>query len=463
MAGLTFSRRALIADACALAALPAGRALARTTAVRQPDILFIMADDLGYADVSCYGRTSYRTPVIDGLAAGGLRFLQGYANSAVCSATRTALVTGRYQQRFLIGLEEPVGPAKRLSLPEGTPTIASRFKDLGYRTALVGKWHVGAPPDHGPTRYGYDHFFGMSSGAADYFGHAGAPADPGRRRGGLFFDETSVEREGYLTDLLADEAGRWIGEGGDAPFLLSLHFNAPHWPWEGPEDRAHSQSLRILRDPSGGSLETFARMVVAMDTAIGRVLRGLERSRRGRETIIVFTSDNGGERYSDMWPFTGMKGELLEGGLRVPLIVNWPGRVKPGGVSDQVMTSMDFLPTLLAAAGGPALSAQDTDGVNLLPQILGEAPPVSRTLFWRFKANEQAAVRDGDWKYLKLGGKEHLFHVASDPRERAELAEVHPERLAALKARYAAWDNEMLPYGADTSSEDVKRSFPDRY
>lgn len=459
---MSLTRRALLAEACALAALPSGRGLARGTTDKRPDILFIMADDLGYADVSCYGRTPYKTPVIDALAAGGLRLRHGYANSAVCSATRTALVTGRYQQRFRIGLEEPVGPAKRLSLPAGTPTISSRLKSLGYRTALVGKWHVGVPPEHGPTRYGYDHFFGISTGSADYFGHGAAPADPRGGRGGLFFDETAVKREGYLTDVLADEAGRWAKEGGDAPFLLSLHFNAPHFPWEGPEDRAHSQALKILRDPDGGSLETFAKMVVAMDSAIGRVLRQLERSRRGRETIIVFTSDNGGERYSDMWPFTGMKGELLEGGIRVPLIVNWRGQVRPG-VSDQVMTSMDFLPTLLAAAGGPALTPDETDGANLLPQLLGQAPARPRTLFWRFKANEQAAVRDGDWKYLRLGGKEHLFNIVADPRERAELKEVHPDHFAALKAKYAAWDGEMLPYAPDTSSEDVKEDFPDRY
>ena len=463
MADWKATRRKLMAGAGASALLSLGtRGLAEPGRRQAPDVLFIMADDLGFADLSCYGQTAFMTPVLDALAAGGLRFTQGYANSAVCSATRTALVTGRYQQRFAVGLEEPVGPALDLGLPPGTPTIASRFKALGYRTALAGKWHVGSIPEHGPTRFGYDHFFGLSSGSADYFGHAGAPADTRSHRAGLFFDETPVQREGYLTYLLAQEAARWIGEG-EAPYFLSLHFNAPHWPWEGPEDRAHSQQLKVLRDPSGGSLETYGKMVQAMDRAIGHVLEALAKARPGRETIVVFTSDNGGERYSDTWPLTGIKGELLEGGIRVPLIVHWEGRIVPGGVTDQVMTSMDFMPTLLAAAGAPPLSAGETDGANLLPQILGRAPVVPRTLFWRYNANDQAAVREGDWKYLKLGGKEHLFNVAADPRERAELAGEHPERFAALKALYAGWEAQMLPYTPSNRSEDVKQYYPDRY
>lgn len=457
------TRRTLLAGACGVGAVSlVGRSFARSSAKTQPDIVFIMADDMGFADLSCYGQTGYRTPVLDRLASEGLKFTQAYANSAVCSATRTALATGRYQQRFAIGLEEPVGPTFKQGLPAGTPTIASRFKALGYRTGLVGKWHVGDVPRHGPHHYGYDHFFGISAGSADYFGHGGARADPKPKRGGLFSNDEPVEREGYLTYLLAEEAGRWIGKG-DAPFFLSLHFNAPHWPWEGPDDIAHSQQLKVLRDSSGGSLETYAKMVQAMDEAIGRLLKQLAATRRGRDTIVIFTSDNGGERYSDVWPLTGVKGELLEGGIRVPLIIRWPGHIRPGSETDQVMTSMDFMPTLLAAAGGTPLGPDESDGMNLLPQILRQAPVAPRTLFWRYNANDQAAVRDGDWKYLKLGGKEHLFNLASDPRERAELAEVHPDRFAALKAKYAAWDAKMLPYGPENKSEDVKEVFPDRY
>lgn len=460
------TRRTLLMSACAVAAITIGapaRTQARAGIGRKPNILFIMADDLGYADLSCYGQTAYATPVIDRLAADGLKLMQGYASSAVCSATRTALATGHYPQRFAIGLEEPVGPNDNLSLPAGTPTIASRLKKEGYRTALVGKWHVGAIPHHGPTRFGYDHFFGISSGSADYFGHAGAPAAKTSNRGGLFLGEVPVTRNGYLTDLFADEANRWIGEKSESPFFLSLHFNAPHWPWEGPKDEQHSRTLQILRDPAGGSLETYAEMVRAMDAAIGRVLAQLATLGMDRDTLIVFTSDNGGERYSNTWPFTGTKGELLEGGIRVPLIINWPNRIGAGQTSDQVMTSMDFMPTLLAAAGAAPLSPKDSDGANLLPQILGDSPVVSRTLFWRYKANEQSAIRDGDWKYLSIGGKEHLFHVSVDPRERAELKDVHPDIFYDLKQKYEKWNKDVLPYIRENSSEDVKDIYADRY
>ncbi len=426
---------------------------------RQPNILFIMADDMGHADLSCYGQTAYRTPVLDRLAAEGALFHQAYANSAVCSATRTALVTGRYQQRFAIGLEEPFGPKKELSLPAGTPTIASRFKAIGYRTALVGKWHVGAPPKHGPTHYGYDHFYGLVGGAGDYFRYS----DPDNGlQGGFYNDDEPIRRDGYLTDVLADEAMRWIGQGG-APFLLSLHFNAPHWPWEGPDDQAHANALKELRDSTGGSLETYGVMVRAMDAAIGRVLASLRRAGLERDTIVVFTSDNGGERYSNTWPLTGYKGELLEGGIRVPLIVRWPAHIRAGTTSEQVMISMDFMPTLLAAAGAPPLSSSDTDGTNLLPQLTGAAPAISRTLFWRYKANDQAAVRDGDWKYLRLGGKEHLFHVTTDPRERAEQRVVRPDIFNNLKQKFAAWEKGILPYTELNNSEDVGNYYSDRY
>ena len=434
----------------------------RAASSKRPNILFIMADDLGFADLSCYGQRDFTTPIIDDLAANGVRLTQGYANSAVCSATRTALVTGRYQYRFAVGLEEPVASMGALKLPDGTPTIASRFRALGYRTALIGKWHVGAPPEAGPTKYGYDYFWGMAYGAGDYFRHR-ADLTGTVANDGLYQNESRINATGYLTDLLADEASRWIAEDGDKPFLLSLHFNAPHWPWEGPADQSHSDSLKELKDSTGGSLRTYAEMVRSMDAAIGRVLSTLAALGLDRDTIVVFTSDNGGERFSNMWPLTGVKGELLEGGIRVPLIVRWPGRIKAGTVTSQVMTSMDFVPTLLAAAGATPARPGELDGENLLPQLLAEAATTPRQIFWRFKANEQAAVRDGDWKYLKIGGKEHLFDVAKDPRERADLKDVHPGTFSRLKTEYAAWTAQMLPYPKDSFSQNAKDFYADRY
>ena len=453
-------RRFLITSAAATPALTIGTGLSAAPA-KPPHILFILADDMGFADLSCYGRRDYDTPVLDQLAKDGMLFRQAYANSAVCSATRTALVTGRYQQRFKVGLHEPLTADDGLGLPPETPTIASRLRARGYRTALVGKWHVGLLPSQNPTQFGYDSFFGISGGAADYFTHrqdvkGELPED------GLWQDTRRVDRPGYLTDILGDEAIRQIEAPSDKPLFLSLHFTAPHWPWEGPEDAARAAQLRTLRDDDGGSLETYGRIVQSMDRTIGRVLDALVQKGMGDNTIVVFTSDNGGERYSDTWPLSGQKGELLEGGIRVPLIVRWPGRIKAGAVAQQVILSMDFAPTLLAAAGDKVRDA-DFDGMNLLGQWLGRAPDVPRTVYWRFKANTQAAVRDGDWKYLKLGAKEHLFDVAKDPRERAELKAVFPEVFGRLKASFAAWDAQMLPYSEKTFSGDVKAYLPDRY
>ena len=247
------------------------------------------------------------------------------------------------------------------------------------------------------------------------------------------------------------------------PLFLSLHFNAPHWPWEGPDDEAVSKTLKALRHEDGGDEATYLKMIEAMDAAIGRVLAALDRTGRGRRAIVVFTSDNGGERFSDTWPLTGMKGELLEGGIRAPAIVRWPGQIPAGRVLDQVAAGMDWMPTLLAAAGIALSAAYPSDGENLLPVLRGQAPSHPRKLFWRFKNAEQAAVRDGDWKYLKLGGKDHLFDVAKDPRERADRKALEPEVFKRLKADYDAWNRTMLPYPVDSVTENQKAHVADRY
>ncbi|HEY0325909.1 MAG TPA: sulfatase-like hydrolase/transferase [Allosphingosinicella sp.] len=445
----TTSRRRFLQGAGAAAALSAlpGPALAQGRG-RPPNILFIMADDLGYADLSVYGRRDYRTPVLDRLAAEGLLMTQGYSNSAVCSPTRVALITGRYHQRLAVGMPEPIrGPElDPVSLSAEQATLPGLLRAAGYRTALVGKWHIGWPPEHGPLRHGYDSFFGVASGAVDHFTHREQRTIGGRI--GLFDGERPVEHDGYVTDLLAARAVDEIRNATAArrPFLLSLHFTAPHWPWQGPRDAASSASITNLNHLDGGSLETFAEMVRSMDEAIGRVLAELERQDAARDTIVVFTSDNGGERFSDTWPLRGQKGDLLEGGIRVPLIVRWPTAIRAGRRSDQVMVSMDWLPTLLAAAGAPTNPAFPPDGENLLDVLRGAAPARSRKLFWRFRLRDQAAARDGDWKYLRIGEQEHLYDLARDPRERANLKDREATTFARLKADWAAWNAQMLPY-----------------
>jgi arylsulfatase A-like enzyme len=372
-----------------LALLAASHAVQAAPAA--PNILFILADDFGYADLSCYGRRDYTTPNIDRLAAQGVRLTQAYANSAVCTASRVALITGRYQYRLPIGLEEPLS-GRNVGLPPSHPTIASLLRKAGYGTALIGKWHLGTLPDYGPLKSGYDHFWGFRGGALDYFTHkAGGPQTD---TDDLWDGDVKIHQNGYLTDLLGEQAIRSINGYAreKKPFFISLHFNAPHWPWEGPGDEALAQTLRNLGSFDSGTLKTYARMVGEMDVQVGRIMKALESSGAASNTIVVFTSDNGGERFSDTWPFTGKKTELLEGGLRIPAIVRWPGRIKAGSTSGQVAVTMDWLPTLLAAAGAGPDSAYPTDGMNLLPFLTRNAAPIPRRVYWRYRLNAQQAM-----------------------------------------------------------------------
>ncbi len=427
------SRRTVLRSAALSAAAfatGAGRSMG-ASAQAPPNIVFILADDLGYADIACYGRPDLHTPNIDGLASRGMRFQQAYANSAVCSATRTALITGRYQDRLDIGLDEPL-VGRDTGLPPEHPTLPSLLRKIGYGTTLVGKWHLGLLPKYGPFKSGYDHFYGFRRGAVDYFTHSDD----------LWDEDVKVHQVGYLTDLLGNHAVNFINGYAIArkPFLLSLHFNAPHWPWEGPGDEAESRRLigHPLVDFDGGSQKTYQRIIEDLDLQVGRVLEALRAGGIADNTIVIFTSDNGGERFADTWPFTGRKTELLEGGLRIPAIISWPARIAMGHTTNQVGISMDWLPTLLAAAGTEPDPAYPPDGVNLLPFLAEGAAPVPRKLFWRYKANAQHAVRDGDMKYLKILDNTFLFNVVEDPMERANLKERMPDVYSRLIAEWAS-------------------------
>ena len=420
---------------------------------KQPNILFIMADDMGYADLSCYGRRDYETPAIDSLAADGLRFMQGYANSAVCSATRTGLITGRYQYRLPVGLEEPIG-MRDIGLPPDHPTLPSLLRGLGYSTTLIGKWHLGLLPKYGPLKSGYDHFWGFRGGGVDYFTHKYAGQHD------LWDDDREIHEKGYLTDLLAERALEVIDGYAqtDKSFFISLHVNAPHWPWEGPADEAEAIRLDADGKPTalmhydGGSQHIYAQMVTRLDMQVGRILQRLDELGLADDTIVIFTSDNGGERFADTWPFTGRKTELLEGGLRIPAIARWPAYVPAGVSSEQVMISMDWLPTLLAAAGGAPDPAYPTDGLNLLPFLADPAIAQERTLCWRYKNLDQQACRMGDWKYLKILENTFLFNVVDDPLERANMKDRMPEKMAQLKAAFHAWESQMLPLDPESST-----------
>jgi arylsulfatase A-like enzyme len=420
--------------------------------VASPNIVFIMADDLGYADISCCGRRDHATPNIDRIAERGVRFTQAYANSAVCSATRLALITGRYQYRLPLGLEEPLAGKTDVGLPPEHPTLPSLLRTAGYATTLIGKWHLGVLPAFGPLQSGYDHFWGFRTGALDYYSHRNS-----RGEDDLWDGDVVVRQPGYMTDLLGDRAVDTIERHArdKRPFLLSLHFNAPHWPWEAPGDQAESERLREtrLRHYDGGTQLTYARMVHAMDRQVGRLLQALDANGLSGNTIIIFTSDNGGERFSDTWPFTGIKTELLEGGLRVPALVCWPDRFAAGRTSDQVMITMDWFSTLLDSADTGPDADHPPDGISLLPVLTGESEPEPRRLFWRYKTNAQQAARDGDFKYLKIRDNTFLFNVVADPRERANLKQRHKDVFDRLIADWTAWNASMLPEIPDSFGE----------
>ena len=444
------TRRQFVASAVAGAALVGARPVGSAQPPR-PNVLFILADDLGWGDLSCYGRPDYRTPHLDALAREGVRLTQSYSASPVCTPTRCAFITGRYPARTAVGLEEPLTWRRNLEqqkrdvgLPPEHPTVASLLKKSGYRTALVGKWHLGYLPKYGPTRSGFDEFFGILSGGADYFTHRDANGDED-----LYEMDVPVERAGYMTDLLTDRAVRFLRRRHEQPFYLSLHYTAPHWPWEGPRDEAVSRTLKrgYAGVTAGGSVRVYAEMMRSLDEGVGRVLRALDASGNARRTLVVFTSDNGGERFSFNWPFRGAKFELYEGGLRVPAIARWPGRLPAGRRSAQVSITMDWTATILAAAGAAADPAYPLDGLDLLPVLGGARPPLARTLFWRHA--RQAAARSGDWKYLKLDEKtERLYDLSSDEREQADFRDARPQIFDRLRAEHARWEAQMLPLPA---------------
>ena len=426
----------------------------------RPNIVFIVADDLGYADLGCYGGRDASfgpvSPVLDGLAAQGLKLTQGYSNSPVCSPTRFALMTGRYQYRLRGAAEEPINSKSRgsttLGLPPEHPTLPSLLRDAGYRTALMGKWHLGYPPAFGPLRSGYDEFFGPMSGGVDYFTHCSSTGQHD-----LYLGDAEQQEDGYLTDLITDHGMDFVrrmagGARSGTPFFLSLHYTAPHWPWETRDDEALAQEVKgNLFHLHGGNIDTYRRMIHHMDEGIGRLMDLLRAEGLERDTLVVFTSDNGGERFSDNWPLVGGKMDLTEGGIRVPWIAHWPAVIAPGSTSTQTCMTMDWSATMLDAAGAPAAASHPLDGRSLMPLLRDATWHDDQPLFWRMNHRGQRAMRHGPWKYLRVDGHDYLFNLEGDERERANLAPIAPERLAAMVQAWEAWEATMPPIPADAT------------
>jgi arylsulfatase A-like enzyme len=433
---MTLDRRQFLQRAAASAALAAIAPELLEAQQRRPNLLYIMADDLGYGDLGITGRSDYATPALDALARQGVRLNQAYCAAPVCTPTRVALNTGRYPARTRAGLFEPL-----TSTPDGllpTPkTLARLIKERGYTTALIGKWHLGLLPEFHPLRHGYDEFYGFLGAAADYTTHIDTETLQPQFHDG----DRPVTVQGYLTDLFTDRAVEFVSRRHARPFFLNLEYNAPHWPWQGPGDPPYPDSLRWAK---GGSPQVYARMVESLDQGIARVLRALRAAGHEQDTLVIFTSDNGGERYSKMGPFSRGKMTLWEGGIRTAAFARWPGVIRPNTSTDQVSITMDWTATLLARAGAKAESAAPLDGIDLLPALTG-GRPVARDLYWRvFQRAKQKALRTGNWKYLATEDGEFLFDVVADPGERTDLKAGNPEVLTRLRQLYAAWERKVL-------------------
>jgi len=422
-------------------------------AKRPPNVVLILADDLGWGDVAMNGCPDIPTPHIDSIARQGVRFSDFYANAPECTPTRCALLTGRYQQR-VGGLECAIGVNNlgrydeaewlqkkgELGLPATQPTLARFLRQNGYDTACIGKWHLGYGNKFGPLKHGFDRYFGILGGNADYFTHQEMGEGAGTSQ--LYDQDSPAQRRGYLTDLFTEEALSWMRGRSSKPFFLYLPFNAPHTPIQDPGELDAATGTAPHRNRQRS---VYGKMVRRLDDSIGAILRQIDAMGAADNTLLLFLSDNGADPNGRNLPYRGAKSSVWEGGLRVPCAVRWPGRIKAGGVLAQPAMTMDLLPTILSAAGVRSPKAYRPDGIDLLPFLTTTRPPVSRTLFWRFKraAIRRKAVRDGDWKYVFDSGKEHLFHLGKDPLEQRDLMALNPQEAGGLRAKLAAWENEV--------------------
>lgn len=500
-------RTSLIATAAlglALCAAPAQAAPAR-----KPNVIVILADDLGYGDTSAYGSRLVKTPNIDALAADGVRFTQGYVSHPVCAPSRAALLTGRYQTRF--GYEfNPVGRDRTSGVSLDEVFIGQVMQRAGYRTAMVGKWHLGASGAYHPVARGFDEYFGTTAGANAFIVDAkpgdefhtppGAEATYGTAEGGgglgpgseaeqmvvlrqrapITRGREPVEVKEHLTDAFTDETVRFIGANKEKPFFIYLAHTTPHTPLQAP-----AKYIERYKHIQNKGQRVYAAMVASLDDSVGAIRAKLKAEGIEKDTVIVLLSDNGcagyiGDACSNA-PLNGSKGMHMEGGVRVPFIMAWPGHIKPGQVDPRVVSSLDIAPTAAALAG--TTMPKGSDGVDLTPYVTGKrADTPNPTLYWRSGLN--FAIRDGDWKMWMvnradpsetaatgssitrdgveakpspLGHFVMLYDLKADPSEKANLAAARPEVVARLKAKIEAWDKDNVPAQWTSMRQSVRR------
>jgi arylsulfatase A-like enzyme len=426
----------LLVAAMAIAAMPA-------VAAGKPNVIIFLADDLGYGELGCQGNPEIPTPNIDSISAHGVRFTQGYVSGPYCSPTRAGLMTGRYQTRFG---HEFNSTARHAGLSLDETTFANRMKDLGYATCAIGKWHLGQNPEYRPMKRGFDEFYGTLNNTP--FFHP------------TFFIDSRVSQEVqpvedpnfYTTDAYAERAVDWIQKQKDNPYFLYLPFNAQHAPLQAPQ-----KYLDRFANIEDEKRRTFAAMMSAKDDAVGRVLETVRKLGQEENTIVFYLADNGGPTAgttSKNDPLRGFKSTTWEGGVRVPFLVQWKGKIPAGKVYENPVIQLDILPTVVTAAGGKVDPAWKLDGVDLMPYLTGkEEGKPHETFYWRF--GPQMAIRHGDWK-LVIGnggsGRPELYNLAADLSETTDLAAKNPEKAQELQALWDQWNAEQAP--ASHSRED---------
>jgi arylsulfatase A len=419
--------------------LDSGRAEARSRVAEKPNIILIMADDLGYGDIECYGSKTIKTPNIDALAKGGMKFADYHSNCPVCSPTRAALLTGRYQHRSGIeGVVYAKGPARETGLALEETTFAEVLKERGYATALFGKWHLGYNVEFNPIRQGFDEFRGYVSGNVDFHSHID----------GAGFDDwwknlEKVPEEGYTTDLITKHGVDFIERHKDQPFCLYLPHEAVHSPYQGRKDPPERlPGGKKGRKAQGQDITgAYKEMIEVMDEGVGRIVDTVRRLGLERKTFIFFCSDNGATKQGSNGTLAGYKGSLWEGGHRVPAVAYWPGRIKPGTTTDQTVLGMDLFATMASIAGAELPAGLKLDGVDLLGMLTENEKLPDRTLFWRYR--KEKAVRKGPWKLLVRDGKAALYNLDEDLGEKNDLARTEPRMLKRLEDELAAWEKQV--------------------
>jgi len=428
---------------CVLAVMSVASLRSQSPAAGRPNIVLIMSDDMGYGDLSSYGATDIKTPNIDSLARDGIKLTDFYANGVLCSPTRAGLINGRYQQRYLI--DSVVGGATPPLKITGA-SLPQALKNNGYATGLVGKWHLGSTVETGPRAHGFEYFFGFLGSHIDFYHHNRGPTAPD-----LWENDASIypQLDGeYMTDLITDRSIQFIEKSAAAqrPFFVDVAYNAPHWPYQPPGKASPAPGTGAQQLPQQDNTATradYGAMVEAVDQGVGKILQTLERLRLSNNTIVIFTNDNGGEWLSNGGTLFNRKWTVWEGGIRVPMVMRWPGHIQAGRVSDQVGITMDLSASIIAAAGATVPS--NYDGINIFPILEGRAPRVERTLYWRTDVGNRSmrAIRNGDWKLVVDANHVFVFNVRQDVGERNDLTYQRTDIANRLRPMLARWEQEI--------------------